>query len=663
MIVRTEADREHLFSRRAVLLGAGMAGAGVMLAGRMAYLSVFEQEKYKLLAEDNRVAVRLIPPRRGWIVDRKGRPLALNRPDYRLELVPELVDDLDATLAEIARVIPLDAEALERIHEDIKAHPRYVPVEVADKLDWQSFAAINVRLPELPGVQPVRGFARWYPDGPAVGHLLGYVGAPTREQFEETKDPLYVFPGFRLGKDGIEKALDTQLKGEAGARRVEVNARGRILRELETIPDKQGDTVRLTIDQDLQAYAARRIGDESASVVVMDCWTGEVLCMVSMPAFDPNSFSDGIGRKEWADLMANDHHPLINKSVQGVYPPGSTFKMVTALAGLEAGVSPDWACGCNGRYWLGRHAFHCWRRGGHGRVDMRYSITQSCDVYYYTLGREIGIDAIAGMAKRLGLNTTYDELPVPTQRKGVIGDPEWKQRRYKKGWLTGETLNAAIGQGYTATTPLQLAVMAARLASGRAVTPRLLVEGRAPIAPSLGISAEHLQVIRDGMDQVVNSGRGTAGNARIRSDMIRMAGKTGSAQVKRITMADRRAGRTSSDALPWRFRDHALFVAFAPAEAPRYAAAVVVEHGSHGSSAAAPIARDVLQLLFEPAAAQRTLAAFEEKWAADRARIAAAEAAAERQAAAAATQATAPPAVTPVAVPAPAAAASPQVTG
>jgi penicillin-binding protein 2 len=274
---------------------------------------------------------------------------------------------------------------------------------------------------------------------------------------------------------------------------------------------------------------------------------------------------------------------------------------------------------------------------------MRYSITQSCDVYYYTLGREIGIGAIAGMAKRLGLNTVYDELPVPTQRKGVMGDPEWKMRRYKKGWLAGETLNASIGQGYTATTPLQLAVMAARLASGRAVEPRLIVEGKAAIAPSLGISDDHLRIIHDGMFDVVNSGRGTAGNARIRSEVIRMSGKTGSAQVKRITMADRRAGRTSSDALPWRFRDHALFVAFAPAEAPRYAAAVVVEHGSHGSSAAAPIARDVLQLLFEPAAAQRTLAAFEEKWAADRARIAAAEAFAQRQADAAAAQAAAAP--------------------
>lgn len=618
MTIRTEADREHVFSRRALFIGATQGGIGLMLASRMAYLSIFEQEKYKLLAEDNRVSVRLIPPRRGWIVDRYGKPLALNRPDYRLEMVPEQVDDLEGTLAQIARVIPLTPEDLARIRADVKRLPGYMPVEVAKNMAWEQFAAVNVRLPELAGVQPIRGFARYYPDGPAVGHLLGYVGAPTREQFLETKDPLYVFPGFRLGKDGIEKVLDSDLRGKAGARRAEVTARGRIVRELSTVDDTPGDTVKLTIDRDLQAYTARRIGDESASVVVLDCVTGDVLSMVSMPAYDPNAFSDGISHNEWNELSGNDHHPLINKSVQGLYPPGSTFKMVTALAILDAGISPDVRCNCNGQYWLGSHAFHCWRKRGHGGVDMRYAITQSCDVYFYTLGRQIGIERIAAMARKLGLGQEYD-LPLPTQRSGIVPDPAWKQKRYKREWLAGETLNASIGQGYTIVTPLQLAVMSARLASGRAVVPRLIGGNHRP-APLLDIPPEHLSVIHDGMNAVVNSGRGTAGASRLRIGAIQMAGKTGSAQVRRITMADRRAGRTSSDALPWKYRDHALFVAYAPVEDPRYAIGVIVEHGSHGGTAAAPIARDVMTYLFAPDVAMKTLETLEADWATDRAK-------------------------------------------
>ena len=627
---QTEVDRELRFSRRAMFLGAGMAFTGLSLAARMAWLSIFEEQKYRTLAEDNRVSVRLVPPRRGWIVDRSGKPLALNRPDYRLELVPEQVADLDATLAAISKVLPLSPEDISRVRQAVAQVPGYVPVEVAKGLDWQSFAAINVRLSELAGVQPVRGFARYYPDGPAVGHLLGYVAKPTREQFLASKDPLYVFPGFRIGKDGIEKTLDETLRGKAGARRVEVNARGRILRDLEDVADRQGQTVKLTINRDLQSFAARRIGDESASVVVMDCWTGDLLCMVSMPAFDPNSFSQGITQANWSTLMANDHHPLINKSVQGLYPPGSTFKPVTALAILDAGISPDEPCTCTGGYRLGRHTFHCWRHRGHGGISMSNGITQSCDVYFYTFGRAIGAERIAAMARRLGLGQEFD-LPIPTQRDGIVPDQAWKQKRFKRDWLPGETLNAAIGQGYMVTTPLQLAVMTARIASGQSVVPRLLSD-KPPAFQPLGIPDDHLAVIRTAMNDVVNSGRGTAIGARLRFPEVQMAGKTGSAQVRRITMADRRAGRTSSDDMPWKFRDHALFVGFAPADAPRYAAAVIVEHGSHGGTAAAPIARDVLTYLFEPQTAMRTLTIMETDWAAKKARVAAAEAEADRQA-------------------------------
>ncbi len=644
MSIRTEADRDQMFSRRALFIGAAQAGVGLTLAGRMAWLSIFEQEKYRLLAESNRVSMRLIPPRRGWIVDRAGKPLALNRPDYRLELVAEQVSDLDGTLAQIAKLLPLTPEDIARIHADVVRVPSYIPVVVAADLAWEQFSSINVRLPELPGLQPVRGFSRLYPDGAAFGHLLGYVGAPTREQFLETRDPLLMFPGYRVGKDGLEKTLDAELRGTSGARRVEVNARGRILRDLETDNDKPGRTVKLTIDRDLQAYAARRVGDLSASVVVMDTITGDLLCLLSSPAYDPNVFSRGIPTSLWNELNRSEAHPLINKSIQGLYPPGSTFKMTTAMAALEAGISPDQTVYCPGSYMLGRHRFHCWRHGGHGTVDMHRAITQSCDVYFYTMGRAIGIERLAATARKLGYGQEFD-LPIPSQRNGIMPTPEWKRKRFDKDWIVAETINASIGQGYTIATPLQLAVMSARLASGRLVQPRLIAGPPPPLAESIGVPPEQLAVIHAGMSDVVNSRGGTAFWAKSRSDAFQIAGKTGSAQVRRITMADRRRGYTNSDNFPWKFRDHALFVSFAPVVDPRYACAVIVEHGSHGGIAAAPIARDVLTFLFEPSLANRALQVIEADRAEKKRKAEAAAAAAE----AAALAPPPPPPATPAA--------------
>ncbi len=605
-----EPPSEQVFTRRALLIGAGMAAVGGTLAARMAYLAVFEGEKYRLASEDNRVSLRLIPPRRGWIVDRAGLPLASNAPDYRIELIPEQVADLDATLAAIQAVLPLTPEELARIRADVARQPRYMPVELAHGLAWKDFAALNIRLPDLPGLVPVAGFSRLYPGGEAFGHLLGYVGSPTPEQYQKARDPLLIFPGFKLGKDGIERTQDAALRGEAGARRVEVNARGRIIRELDTKGDQPGSNVRLTIDKGLQAYAARRLGDNSASVIVMDCETGDVLCMVSMPAYDPNIFSTRVPSDLWKAMQASDHHPLLNKSAQGLYPPGSTFKMMTALAVLKGGITPDQGVICNGRYRYGRGTWHCHSRRGHGHVDMHSAIPKSCDVYFYTYGRAVGNQAIADMAREFGLGQKFD-LPVPGQAAGIVPDEAWKQRRYAKEWTVAETLNAAIGQGYLIANPLQLAVMAARLASGKRVEPRLLADGPRAAAPPLAIAPEHLAIVRQGMVDVVNGAGGTATRSKIMVDGVVMAGKTGSAQVRRITTAERRRGVIRQEALPWKYRDHALFVAFAPADAPKYAVSVIVEHGEHGGTAAAPVARDVLTYLFEPARANQVLGVIE----------------------------------------------------
>ena len=591
--------RRMAFSRRALLLGAGMAGTGALLAGRMAWLAVFEGETYQLRAQANRIQDRLIPPRRGWIVDRQGKPIAMNRPDYRLELRPAEVEDVDTTLVAIRAVLDIDLAEDARIRDDVRTQPSFMPVVVRQNLSWREFSACNVRLATLPGVTPVQSFSRFYPEADHFAHLVGYVGAPTPEQYREQKNPLLIYPGFRIGKDGIERFADKQLRGTAGSSRVEMTARGELVRELGTNADTPGETLRLTIDRDLQDYAARRLGDNSASVIVMDCITGDVLCMVSMPAYDPNIFSRRVPARLWNALQKDDHTPLLNKSAMGLYPPGSTFKMVTTLAALEAGVDPGDTVGCSGAYRLGNNTWHCHARRGHGGVNMHRALPLSCDTYFYVMGRKVGIDAIATMARRLGLGQEYP-LPLPGQAKGIVPDKAWKQRRYGKDWREGETLNGAIGQGYIVTSPLQLAVMTARLASGREVMPRLIADGPAPQFPSLGIPDAHLALVRQGMVDVVNAGYGTARAARSPIGDVLFAGKTGTAQVRRISAAERKRGVIRNEALPWKQRDHALFVAFAPADAPRYACSVIIEHGIAGGRYAAPIARDVLSFLFEP---------------------------------------------------------------
>lgn len=598
------------FSRRALLLGSGMAATGLLLAGRMAWLAVFEGETYRLKAEGNRIQNRLIPPRRGWIVDRHGKPIALNRPDYRLELHPTDIEDLDATLIAIRRVLDISLDEEVRIRDDVSSQPSFMPVVVRQDLSWGEFSACNVRLATVPGVAAVRSFSRQYPEADYCAHLVGYVGAPTPEQYRAQKDPLLVYPGFRVGKDGIERYADRQLRGHAGAARVEVTARGELVRELDTRPDEPGDTLKLTIDRELQNYAARRLGDNSGSVIVIDCVTGDVLAMVSMPAYDPNIFSRRVPSSLWRALQADDHTPLLNKSAMGLYPPGSTFKMVTTLAALNAGIDPDEAVSCSGAYRLGNNTWHCHARRGHGGVNMRRALPLSCDTYFYAMGRRVGIDAIAAMARRLGLGQEYP-LPLPGQADGIVPDKAWKQKRYGKDWREGETLNASIGQGYVLTNPLQLAVMTARLASGRAVMPRLFHAGPAPQFASLGIPEAHLAVVREGMVGVVNAGYGTARAARSPIPDVTIAGKTGTAQVRRISALERRRGVIRNEALPWKYRDHALFVAFAPAESPRYAVSVILEHGIAGGRFAAPIARDVLSFLFEPERALAVLPAIE----------------------------------------------------
>ena len=593
------------FSRRATVIGGLQVGVGVLLAARMAYISVAENERYKLLSESNRVNLTLVPPRRGWLVDRYGKPIANNKTDFRVDIIPDRLRDKKKTVATLAELLALDPEELERINRELEQASSFQPVQVATGLDWEQYAAVSVRLPDLPGVSPRQGFSRNYPSGPAIGHLVGYVGIASAEDYKEKPDPILITPGYKIGKDGLEKIFEDRLQGKPGAKRVEVTARGKIVRELNTRPDIPGKALQLTLDIDLQEYAARRLGPESGSVVVLDCLTGDILTMTSMPSFDPNSFSDGIGVTEYGMLREDDHVPLLDKSLKSLFPPGSTVKPMVALSFLEAGLSPDETVNCNGGLQVGNRRFRCWKRGGHGRVDMAKGIYQSCDVYFYHFAQKIGINPIALMANRLGLGQKYP-LPVLSQFYGTVPDPAWLRKKYDREWQAYDTVNTTIGQGYMLVNPTQLAVMAARIATGRNVVPRLIMNEKKPAIATLNLDPEHLVYVQQAMSDVVN-GPGTAGRARLPIENVKMAGKTGTAQVVNLDF-----GRGGKD-VAWKYRDHGLFICFAPYDNPRYAAAVVIEHGG-GSGAAYPVARDVLTFLYDRQKAMDVLTGLEKSW-------------------------------------------------
>lgn len=598
-----DSDRFRMFTRRALMLGAGKGVLLTGLAARMYYLQVLESDRYRTLADENRISHRLLPPPRGLITDRFGAQLAVNRQNYHILIVREQTPDVRRTLEILNQIIDLGPDTIERVERDVAKRRSFVPVTVRDNLTWDEVARVGVNAPDLPGLIIDAGRSRDYPEGPHLAHTLGYVAAVSEKELND--DPLLELPGFTIGKNGIEKVYDLALRGTAGTSQVEVNALGRVIRELEREEGESGKTVVMTLDLELQRYTNQRLSkQESASAVVMDIHNGEVLAMASHPAYDPNTFTTGISHRLWNSLVNNPYAPLSNKAVNGTYAPGSTFKMCVALAGLEAGIiSPNQKFFCNGHLDLGNARFHCWKRGGHGWVDMHDSLKHSCDVYYYEISQKIGIDRIAAMANKLGLGEQTG-VDLPNERSGLIPTKDWKEIQIGKRWQGGETLIASIGQGYVLATPLQLCTMVARIASGKAVKPHLtrdhvtqegVTSRQTEEFPDVPISRASLGRVRDGMNGVTNELRGTGYRARIDIKGMEMAGKSGTSQVRRITMRERQTtGVLDNDELPWKYRDHALFVAFAPIDNPRYACAVVVDHGGGGSSVAGPIVRDLL---------------------------------------------------------------------
>ena len=589
---------QAIVSRRTLLVGGIQAGLVGVLGARMHYLQVQESDQFRFLAEENRIKISLIPPARGQVFDRTGRPLAQNVQSYRVTITREDAGDIDETIARLGQLIQLDPELVAEARVELKKRRGDTQVTIAEKVTWEELARVAANAPALPGIEPQVALSRHYPLGADFTHVIGYVGPVSDYDLSriENPDPLLNLPRFQIGKTGLEAREEEELRGKAGTMRLEVNASGREVRELGRQEGKPGADIQLTIDHMLQNYVQARLGSESAAAVVIDCESGDLLAIGSSPAFDPNLFVNGISVNDYNGLIEDDHRPLVSKSVQGTYPPGSTFKMVTALAALEAGiVNSEDTYRCKGHLEVYSQKFGCWKRSGHGNVDLVRSLRESCDVYFYELALETGIERISEMARRLGIGERHD-IPMSAVAEGLAPTKEWKNRVKGEDWVIGDSVNASIGQGFVLASPLQLAVMTARLATGRAVTPRLIktidgVEQPSGAGAPMGLNENHLRQIRKGMYEVVNHGSGTARSSRITSPDHQMAGKTGTSQVI--------SRRVKCDEVPWRQRDHALFVNYAPYDNPRIAVSIVVEHGCGGSSTAAPIARDItLQALY-----------------------------------------------------------------
>ncbi len=597
--MKKESRTTGVFTRRALLLGAGQVGVMGVLAAKLYQVQVVEGARYSTLAQSNRISARLIAPPRGRVMDRFGTIVGGNKLNWRALLMVEETGDVGATLDAFTRVVPLADHERARLEREMHHRRRFIPLVVREFLTWPEMAAIEVNAPDLPGILVDVGTSRLYPEGPILAHVVGYVAPPSEGDMGE--DPILALPGIRIGRAGVEKFHDLTLRGRAGAVQMEVNAVGRVIRELDRQEGSQGQDVGLTIDLALQKQVLGRLGDLSASAVVMDCRNGEVLAMTTTPSFDPSLFNSGVSQAQWVEWTNNRRAPLINKATAGVYPPGSTFKMAVAMAGLESKViGPGDRISCPGFLDVGDTRFHCWSKNGHGSLDVRGGLKNSCDVFFFELARRVGIDRLAAMANRFGIGVDLD-IELPGTRKGLMPTKAWSLARGRQ-WGIGDTVNSGIGQGYVEVTPLALCTYVSRVATGRAVEPHLTrtVGGAMQTGvdpqdwPSMNLAERHLQLCREGMFAVVNEAGGTAPLARLNMAGMQLAGKTGSSQVRHVSRELRESGHFRSENLPWEYRPHALFVAFAPYDAPRYAVSLVVEHGNAGAAAAAPLARDIM---------------------------------------------------------------------
>jgi penicillin-binding protein 2 len=594
---RDNKDRAG-FTRRALFIGASQLAIFGAIGTKLYRLQVDQHGKYATLAKENSISERLVAPERGLITDRFGTILAGNQQHWRALFMQAMAPDPQAVLDNFARLVALSDDERARIEADLADRPGYIPVLLKDYLDWPDMAAIEVNTPDLPGVIVEVGSSRVYPFGPALAHAVGYVARPNEK--EARANTVLALPGMRIGRTGAEAAQDLLLRGAPGFVQTETNVRGEIVREVAHDSGTPGATVALAVDAGLQAAAVQRLGDQAGAIVMLDATNGEILAMASNPSFDPALFDKGVPAATWKGWMSDPADPLLNKATAGLFAPGSTFKPTVALAALEAGVmTASTILTCTGSLTLGDHVFWCDNHVAHGSITLPTALQVSCDVFFYQVAMKVGIDRMAAMAHRLGIGTDLG-VDLPNVAAGLVPTHEWAAARGIH-WAEGSTVVQGIGQGYTEVTPLALATMIARVATGMAVGPHIarriggqLQDGSdASDWLPLDIDDRHLATVREGLFEVVNTPAGTAYASRLTLPDVQMAGKTGTAQVHNNTAAEKQ--KNFNDAtMAWADRPNGLFVGFAPYEAPRYAVAVIIEHGLFGAQSAAPIARDLI---------------------------------------------------------------------
>ena len=632
------------FSRRAILLGGLQLGILGLVVNHLYKIQVSDAKKYSLLSDSNRFNFSLIPSSRGSIYDREGRILATNTGTFDVELIPERLKDIQKTLYDLSKLIPLNENEIKSVLNISKKQKSFIPIIIKSNIDRQTISKIAINIPHLPGINIQKNERRIFPQGSLTVHVTGYVGRVSKSEQKENSPELFL-PGFRIGKSGIELQYDKLMRGISGEKRVEVNSLGKVIRSSIEKEIIKGKDVNLSLDVELQTKALRRLQagndhlininsleaksilnrnksfawqlrddrnyinknkegsfvlPESGSVVVMDVETGEVIVSASAPTYDPNKFDPGISASDWQMLSNHPRNPLINKAISGQYPPGSTFKMMVALAALEAGViTSKTKSFCSGHLEVGDMKFHCWKKLGHGSVNVIDAIAQSCDVFFYEIALKTGINNIAKISREFGLGLPTG-LNLPGEKGGLIPDRDWKLREKKTIWRPGETIIAGIGQGYVLVTPMQLALMTARIANGGIKVMPTLLKSDGKLVNNFrkaSISKDNLNIIKKAMENVSLDEFGTGRTFRLGNKGVEMAGKTGTVQVRRISTIERESeeGVIKNEDRIWEWRDHALYVGYAPMEKPKYAISVIVEHGGSGSSKAGPIARDIME--------------------------------------------------------------------
>jgi len=617
--------KSKLISRRIFLLTAAKTVVMIGLVGRLISLQINQATKYKSLSDKNRFREWKLAPERGVIRDFFDQEIASNEPLYQVHLVPENAKNLSQLFVRLKGILNITDQRISYLKRLIKKQKPWEPIIVSDNLDWSEFSRINLFLHELDGVEPIVSVARTYPDNSSA-HILGYVSQISAKDLKTKKylKDLSV-PGMTVGKTGLERKLDEKIIGKVGFQRYEVNAFGKRIKQIQINEGQSGTSFKTTLDYEVQKYSNELLNDKAAAVCVMDIYNGDIVSLVSAPTFEPNSFVHGLDKKYWDSLIKDGKKPLTNKAMSGLYPPGSTIKTIVALSALENKIiKPSDTFRCKGKIELHGEKFHCWEKKGHGIVNLRKGIQRSCDVYFYEVARKLGVDRLSETAKKFGLGKKVLSDFVE-ERSGVVPNTKWKKKFIGQNWYIGETLHSGIGQGYFQSTPIQLCLMTAQIANGGyKIKPRIIFDKKnndlrdyikyknnnpnKPLPSNLllkNLSFERLlddeqniKIIKDAMFSSSNEPGGTSYRHRMENPKFTFAGKTGSSQFKRFTEAQREAEVKQTD-LNYKDRDHALFIAFAPYNNPKYAISVVVEHGGSGGKAAAPIARKVIKKVLE----------------------------------------------------------------